>query len=83
MQVIILFYCNAFVDICVHVSCSVVFDSMQPLDYSPPGSSVGGILQARMLDWIAISFSIGHDVYVNILLRHQIILEFVIFTQSS
>ena len=54
-----------------------------PMDYSPPGSSVGGILKARILDWIAISFSIGHDVYVNILLRHQIILEFVIFTQSS
>ena len=25
--------------------------------YSPPGSSVHGIFQARILDWIAISFS--------------------------
>ena len=26
-----------------------------PLDYSPPGSSVHGIFQARMLEWVAIS----------------------------
>ena len=29
------------------------------IDYSPPGSSVHGILQARILEWIAISFSRG------------------------
>ena len=28
-----------------------------PLDCNPPGSSVHGILQARMLEWVAISFS--------------------------
>ena len=28
-----------------------------PIDGSPPGSSVPGILQARILEWIAISFS--------------------------
>ena len=28
-------------------------------DYSPPGSSVHGILQARMLEWVAISSSRG------------------------
>ena len=28
-----------------------------PIDGSPPGSSVPGILQARTLDWVAISFS--------------------------
>ena len=28
-----------------------------PMDYSPPGSSVLGILQARILEWVAISFS--------------------------
>ena len=27
------------------------------MDYSPPGSSVHGVLQARILEWIAISFS--------------------------
>ena len=29
-----------------------------PKDCSPPGSSVRGILQARILEWVAISFSI-------------------------
>ena len=28
-----------------------------PIDSSPPGSSVTGILQARTLEWVAISFS--------------------------
>ena len=28
-----------------------------PVDGSPPGSSVPGILQARTLEWVAISFS--------------------------
>ena len=28
-----------------------------PIDGSPPGSPVPGILQARTLDWVAISFS--------------------------
>ena len=30
-----------------------------PLDYSPPGSSVHGIFQARILEWVAISSSRG------------------------
>ena len=30
-----------------------------PMDYSPPGSSIHGILQARILEWVAISFSRG------------------------
>ena len=28
-----------------------------PIDCSPPGSPVPGILQARTLEWVAISFS--------------------------
>ena len=28
-----------------------------PMDCGPPGSSVHGILQARILEWVAISFS--------------------------
>ena len=30
-----------------------------PMDYHLPGSSVLGILQARILEWVAISFSRG------------------------
>ena len=28
-----------------------------PMDYSPPGSSICGILQARILEWVVIPFS--------------------------
>ena len=35
-------------------SCPTLCD---PLDSSPPGSSVQGFLQARILEWVAISFS--------------------------
>ena len=35
-------------------SCPTLCD---PIDGSPPGSSVYGILQARILNWIAVSFS--------------------------
>ena len=38
-------------------SHSVVSDSCDPMDCSPPASSVQGILQARILGWVAISFS--------------------------
>ena len=30
-----------------------------PVDCSPPNSSIYGILQARILEWVAISFSMG------------------------
>ena len=30
-----------------------------PMDCSPPGSSIHGILQARILEWVALSFSRG------------------------
>ena len=35
-------------------SCPTLCD---PIDGSPPGSSAPGILQARILEWVAISFS--------------------------
>ena len=35
-------------------SCPTLCD---PVDGSPPGSAVSGILQARTLEWVAISFS--------------------------
>ena len=34
------------------LSCSVMSDSVNPWDCSPPGSSVYGILQARILEWV-------------------------------
>ena len=45
---------------CMHVCmCSVVSDSCNPKDCSPSGSSVHGIFQARILEWVAISSSRG------------------------
>ena len=37
-------------------SCLTLCD---PMDCSPPGSSVHGLLQARILEWVAIPFSRG------------------------
>ena len=38
---------------------SVMSDSVDATDYSPPGSSVHGILQARILEWVAMASSRG------------------------
>ena len=38
---------------------SVMSDSCDPMDCCPPASSVQGISQARILEWVAISFSRG------------------------
>ena len=38
----------------LHQSCPTLGD---PIDGSPPGSPVPGILQAGTLEWVAISFS--------------------------
>ena len=41
------------------VSCSVASDSLWPHGLSPPGSSVHGIHQTRILEWVAIPVSRG------------------------
>ena len=56
------------------LSCSVTSDSLQPIDCSPPGSSAHGIFQARILEWVDISFSI---------LRHLLIIQVVYFEMSD
>ena len=38
------------------LSCVQLCD---PMDYSLPGSSVHGVFQARILEWVAISYSRG------------------------
>ena len=50
-----------FLFLCVYVSmcdesCPTLWD---PTGYSPPGSSVHGILQVRILEWVVISYSRG------------------------
>ena len=39
-------------------SCLTLFE---PMHHSPPGSSVHGILQARILEWVAIFYSRGYS----------------------
>ena len=38
--------------------CPILYESM---DCSPPSSSVHGILQTKMLEWVAIPFSRGYS----------------------
>ena len=40
-----------------HFSCVRLFSD--PIDCSPPGSSVHGVLQARILEWVAMPSSRG------------------------
>ena len=40
-----------------------------PMHCSQPGSSVHGILQARILEWVAISFSRGNTVTLGIMVH--------------
>ena len=47
-----------------------------PMDCSPPGSSVHGIFQARVLEWVAIAFSNTEDrknknTFLHLLVKHS------------
>ena len=42
---------------CVRAQSPSCLTFCDPKEYSPPGSSVHGISQARVLEWVAISFS--------------------------
>ena len=44
-------------------SCPTLCD---PIDGSPPGCAVPGILQANTLEWVAISFSIAWELKVKV-----------------
>ena len=47
------------VTLCVHVHAQSSLTLCDPTDCSPPGFSAHGILQARILEWVAISSSRG------------------------
>ena len=53
--------CLQYCYLCRHACqvASVVFDSCNPMDRSPPGFFVLGILQARILEWAVMPFSRG------------------------
>ena len=52
----VLFYHFCVLRVLVAQSCLTLCD---PMDYSALSSSVHGILQARILEWVAIGFSRG------------------------
>ena len=56
MQLKLTPHCTSTVCVCV-LSCIPTL--CDPMDCSPPGSNVHGILQARILEWVAIPFSRG------------------------
>ena len=62
--------------VCVLVtqSCPTPCD---PMHCSPPGSSVHGILQARILEWVAISFSNVNFIFLLLLLLFRILTLFL------
>ena len=43
-----------------------------PMDCSPPGSSVHGIFQARVLEWGAIAFSVAQEMQIKITMRYHL-----------
>ena len=47
-------------------SCPTLCD---PMDYGPPGSSIHGIFQARVLEWGAIAFSGSSSTYLKIMVH--------------
>ena len=50
-------------------SCLTLCD---PIDGSPPGSPVPGILQARTLEWVAIAFSTHVGTIIVISCLHRV-----------
>ena len=54
MKTVVCMFIKVEVKVLVAQLCLTLCD---PMDCSPPGSSAHGILQARVLEWVAILFS--------------------------
>ena len=48
------------------------------MDYSPPGFSIHGSFQARILEWVAFLLSIFFLVYYNFLAGRMVVKEWVV-----
>ena len=51
---------NTFHPSCMHEACPTLYD---PTGHSPPGSSVHGILQTRILEWVTMLSSRGSSLH--------------------
>ena len=54
-----------------------------PIDSSPPGFPVPGILQARTLEWVAISFSIDSGIFKRFVSLFHIDRKFIKYAMSN
>ena len=70
---IFLYWSIVHLQCCVAAAAAAAAKSLQscptlcdPIDSSPPGSAVPGILQARTLEWVAISSSIAWNWKVKV-----------------
>ena len=61
------------------VTQSCVSDSSDPMDCSPPGSSVHGIFQAKVLEWGAIAFSGNVPLVSLIFLKISLVFPIILF----
>ena len=52
-------FLNPLLSLVCYVCAQLCLTIYDPVDHSLPGSSVHGMLQARILEWVAISFSGG------------------------
>ena len=59
VQESVLYVCISIHGLVTHLRLWFISHSCSPMDCSPPGSSVHGISQVRILEWVAISFSRG------------------------
>ena len=51
---------DSVMHMCVHARSPQLYPTLcDPMEYSPPGSSVHGFLQARILEWVAMTSSRG------------------------
>ena len=72
-------FLNQWMHACMHAksiqSCPTLYDSRH---YSPPGFSVCGISQARILEWVVISFSWGSSQpHVSYISTHVSYISFI------
>ena len=59
-------------------SCPTLSD---PMDRSLPGSSIHGILQARVLEWVALPSPV-HKVYLLINVSHVCVFRFRVYSRT-
>ena len=61
-------------------SCLTLSD---PMDCSPPGSSIHGIFQATVLEWGAIAFSLIWGIWINYCLKCSLKCSFYLWIHNN